>query len=314
MKIVFMGTPDFAVAALERLIADGHEVTGVFTQEDKPKGRHMTLTPPPVKVYAMEHGIPVVQLKTLKNGAAIPYLQEFAPDLIVVAAYGMLLRKDVLEFPKYGCINVHASLLPKYRGAAPINHCILDGCTETGVTTMQMDEGLDTGDMLVSKSIPIGEDETAGELFDRLAVLGGDVLSETLVLLEQGKLNPVKQNDADMTYAGMLSKADSPIDWNRPAGDIHNQVRGLSPWPTASTELDGKSFKIHATRKADKPAEAPAGAVPGQLTAAKDRLFVCCGDGAYLELLEVQPLGSRRMTAADYLRGHRPEAGTCFSF
>jgi len=312
MKIVFMGTPDFAVVPLERLVADGHDVVGVFTQADKPKGRHMTLTPPPVKVAAEAHGIPVYQPTSLKHGEAMPILEELRPDLIVVAAYGMILRSDVLHFPKYGCINVHASLLPKYRGAAPINQVILNGEPETGVTTMQMDEGLDTGDMLLSRAIPIGEDETAGELFDRLAALGGDVLSATLDLLEKGELHPVQQDDSQMTYAGMLSKADSPVDWTRSAQDIHNQIRGLNPWPTASTTLAGKPFKLHASRKVAAPAAAPADAKAGQIVTGKDALYVRCGDGNYLQLTEVQPLGSRKMAAADYLRGHPIAPGTCF--
>ena len=305
MRIVFMGTPDFAVASLERLISDGHNVVGVFTQADKPRGRHMTLTPPPVKVCAMEHDIPVYQPESLKHGEAMPVLEELQPELIVVAAYGMILKSDVLDFPKYGCINVHASLLPKYRGAAPINWVIINGEKETGVTTMQMNEGLDTGDMLVSEKIEIGADETAGELFDRLAVLGGDVLSETLERLAAGTLHPVPQNDAEMTYASMLSKKDSPIDWSRTAQEVHDQVRGLSPWPGAASVLDGKTFKIHRTKRTDMKRKD----VPGRLLEEKGSLYAVCGDGMLLELCEVQPLGSRKMTSADYLRGHHPEAG-----
>ena len=305
LKIVFMGTPDFAVSSLERLIAEGYEVVGVFTQPDKPKGRKHILTPPPVKVCAELHGIPVYQPESLKNGEAMPVLEELRPDVIVVAAYGMLLRSDVLQFPKYGCINVHGSLLPKYRGAAPIQRCVLNGETETGITTMQMDEGLDTGDILLTETVSVGEDETAGELFDRLAVLGGNVLVKTLEALEAGTLTAVPQNGEESTYASMLSKKDSSVDWNRTAAEIHNQIRGLNPWPTASCERDGKALKLHTSRmREDLTDEKTDRGAPGALYAEDGRLFVRCGDGVYLELLEVQPLGSRRMAAKDYLLGH----------
>ncbi len=310
LKIVFMGTPDFAVASLERLIASRHEVAGVFTQPDKPKGRKHVLTAPPVKECAQANGIPVFQPASLKNGEAMPVLEELKPDVIVVAAYGMLLKSDVLHFPKYGCVNVHGSLLPKYRGAAPIQRCVIDGEKETGITTMLMDEGLDTGDMLLSESVSIGEDETAGELFDRLASLGGDVLLRTLDALEAGTVTPTPQNDAESCYAKMLSKEDSPVDWSRPAQEIHNQIRGLAPWPVASTTRDGQGLKLHASRKAPDYTDARTGAAePGALFSEDRRLFVRCGDGKYLELTEVQPVGSRRMTAADYLLGHGVSKG-----
>ncbi|MBO4383628.1 MAG: methionyl-tRNA formyltransferase [Clostridia bacterium] len=305
-----MGTPDFAVRSLERLIAEGYEIVGVFTQPDKPKGRKHVLTPPPIKECALLHGIPVYQPASLKNGEAMPILEELQPDLIVVAAYGMILRSDVLQFPKYGCINVHGSLLPKYRGAAPIQRCILDGETETGVTTMQMDEGLDTGDMLVAEAISIGENETAGELFDRLAVLGGNVLVKTLAALEAGTLVPTPQDDAASCYAKMLSKEDSPVDWTRAAQDIHNQIRGLSPWPGAVTMRDGAPLKLHRSVLApDRTDETTGCSAPGDLYAEKGRLFVRCGDSAYVELLEVQPQGSRAMDTKSYLLGHPVEAG-----
>ena len=300
-----MGTPDFAVSPLERLIAEGHEVVGVFTQPDKPKGRKHVLTPPPVKECAELHDIPVFQPASLKNGEAMPILEELQPDVIVVAAYGMILRSDVLHFPKYGCINVHGSLLPKYRGAAPIQRCILDGETETGITTMLMAEGLDTGDMLLSESIPIGENETAGELFDRMAVLGGNVLIRTLEALENGTATCTPQDDELSCYAKMLSKEDSPVDWDRSAQEIHDQIRGLSPWPTASTPRDGQLLKLHVSRKAEDLSDEMTGlSENGALFSEKGRLFVRCGDGGYLELTEVQPAGSRRMSAADYLLGH----------
>ncbi len=311
MRIVFMGTPDIASTVLERLIADGHDVCGVFTRMDKPQGRHQVLTPPPVKVTALEHNIPVYQPKTLKNGEEMPVLEELQPDVIVVCAYGLLLRSDVLHFPKYGCLNVHASLLPMYRGAAPINWVILNGETETGITIMQMDEGLDTGDMLYQKKISIHPDETAGELFDRMAALGAEAMSEALVKLEAGELHPVPQT-GESCYASMLSKKDSPICWSRTAQEIHNQIRGLSPWPGAATTLNGKILKIHRSFLAPKPVAR--NALPGTIFTDQGHLFVTCKEGQQLELLEVQAQGSKKMSAADYLRGHAIPDGTRFTW
>lgn len=309
-----MGTPDFAVSSLERLIAEGHEVVGVFTQPDKPKGRKHILTPPPVKECALLHHIPVYQPESLKHGEAMPILEQAQPDVIVVAAFGMLLKSDVLDFPKYGCINVHASLLPKYRGAAPINACILNGETETGVTTMLMNEGLDTGDILLSETVAIGENETAGELFDRLAVLGGTVLAKTLEAIEAGTLTRTPQDDAQSCYAGMLSKADSPVDWTRPAQEVHNRIRGLSPWPGALTTRDGSPLKLHRSVLAPECSDEMTGcSEAGALFAEQGRLFVRCGDGNYVELLEVQPHGSRAMDTKSYLLGHPVEAGQSVS-
>ena len=309
-----MGTPDFAVSSLERLIAEGHEVVGVFTQPDKPKGRKHILTPPPVKECALLHHIPVYQPESLKHGEAMPILEQAQPDVIVVAAFGMLLKSDVLDFPKYGCINVHASLLPKYRGAAPINACILNGETETGVTTMLMNEGLDTGDILLSETVAIGENETAGELFDRLAVLGGTVLAKTLEAIEAGTLTRTPQDDAQSCYAGMLSKADSPVDWTRTAQEVHNRIRGLSPWPGALTTRDGSPLKLHRSVLAPECSDGKTGcSEPGALYAEQGRLFVRCGDGNYVELLEVQPHGSRAMDTKSYLLGHPVEAGQSVS-
>lgn len=314
LRIIFMGTPDFAVSSLERLIAEGHEVVGVFTQPDKPKGRKHILTPPPVKECALLHHIPVYQPESLKHGEAIPILEQAQPDVIVVAAFGMLLKSDVLDFPKYGCINVHASLLPKYRGAAPINACILNGETETGVTTMLMNEGLDTGDILLSETVAIGENETAGELFDRLAVLGGTVLARTLEAIEAGTLTRTPQDDAQSCYAGMLSKADSPVDWTRSAQEVHNRIRGLSPWPGALTTRDGSPLKLHRSVLAPECSDEQTGcSEPGALFAEQGRLFVRCGDGNYVELLEVQPHGSRAMDTKSYLLGHPVEAGQSVS-
>lgn len=309
-----MGTPDFAVSSLERLIAEGHEVVGVFTQPDKPKGRKHILTQPPVKECALLHHIPVYQPESLKHGEAMPILEQAQPDVIVVAAFGMLLKSDVLDFPKYGCINVHASLLPKYRGAAPINACILNGETETGVTTMLMNEGLDTGDILLSETVAIGENETAGELFDRLAVLGGTVLAKTLEAIEAGTLTRTPQDDAQSCYAGMLSKADSPVDWTRTAQEVHNRIRGLSPWPGALTTRDGSPLKLHRSVLALECSDEMTGcSEAGALFAEQGRLFVRCGDGNYVELLEVQPHGSRAMDTKSYLLGHPVEAGQSVS-
>ncbi len=308
MRIVFMGTPDFAVPTLLRLISDGHEVVGVFTQPDKPKGRKLELTPSDVKVCALEHKIPVFQPKSLKNGEAMPILNELKPDVIVVAAYGMILREDVLNFPKYGCINAHGSILPKYRGAAPIQWAVLDGEKETGVTAMQMDKGLDTGDMLLTEKVTVGENETSGELFDRLSFLAADVISEVLCLAEKGELHPVPQDDSKSTYARMLSKEDCPLDFSKPALEVHNKIRGLSPWPVAQTGLFGNVFKIHLSNLTD--IKAKPGTKPGSIFTDKNNMYVSCGDEYLLKLVTVQPKGSKKMSAADYLRGHNP--GTSF--
>ena len=300
-----MGTPDFAVPILRALVSAGHNVVGVFTQPDKPKGRKFILTPPPVKVLANELNIPVYQPESVKNGEAMPILSELKPDIIVVAAFGMLLKSDVLDFPRYGCINVHGSLLPKYRGAAPIQRAIIDGEKETGITIMQMAQGLDTGDMLLKESVDILENETAGELFDRLADLGAKMIVKALAEIEKGSLIPEKQDDSKSSYAHMLSKADSPIDWNRTAIEIHNQIRGLSPWPVATTMLEGKTFKIHESRLTGKSAKA--GTAPGTVIVEKNDMFVVCGDMQLLQLTFVQPFGSKSMATADFLRGHKIE-------
>lgn len=302
MNIVFMGTPDFAVPVLTNLISAGHNVLGVFSQPDKPKGRHYTLTPPPVKVCAEAHGIPVYQPESLKNGEALPILSKLCPDVIVVAAYGQILKTDVLDFPKHGCLNVHASLLPKYRGAAPIQRAIIDGEKKTGVCIMQMGPGLDSGDVISRREVEILENETGGELFDRLAQIGAELLCETLPMVEAGTITPVPQDDAQMTYASMLSKADCPIDFAKSDEAIHNQIRGLNPWPTATLTKDGEVFKVHESRLCDKTME---DTKPGTLVSERDRLFVVCGNKKLLELTVVQPFGSKRMSAADYLRGHK---------
>jgi methionyl-tRNA formyltransferase len=307
MRIVYMGTPDFAVAALERILQDGHEVSAVFTQPDKPQGRKMTLTPPAVKVRAMEAGIPVYQPESFRDESQLELLQQLNPEVIVVAAYGKLLPKYVLDFPKYGCINIHGSLLPKYRGAAPIQWAVINGEKTAGVTTMQMDVGLDTGDMLLKAETEVGENETAGELFDRLAVMGADLISETLRRLPAG-IPATPQDESQSNYASMLKKDMAVIDWNKSAQEIHNLVRGLNPWPIALTTLGEKRLKIFETRMTEKTSDK----MPGEviLSDPKKGLEICCGDGAVLSVTEVQLVGKKRMGACDYLRGHAITEGT----
>jgi methionyl-tRNA formyltransferase len=310
MRIVYMGTPDFAVAPFLKLLDDGHEVVGVFTQPDKPQGRKMRMTPPPVKSAALERNIPVFQPNTFKDFAMEETLQNLNPDLIVVVAYGKLLPKYVLQIPPYGCINVHGSLLPKYRGAAPIQWSVIDGNTYAGITTMQMNEGLDTGDMLLQAKTEIGENETSGELYERLTNIGADLLSETIQRLESGLLTPKKQDEHLATYASMLNKEMAVIDWSKPAQTIHNQIRGLNPWPIAITMLDGNKFKIYASCKTEETAQAEPGTIVR--SDAKKGLWVCCGDGRLLRLIELQAPGSKRMTAEAYLLGHQIAEGSVF--
>lgn len=304
MKIVFMGTPEFAVPCLARLLEDGHTVPLVVTQADKPKGRGHRLTPPPVKAFALERGLPVYQPQSMKAPETLERLREAAPELIVVVAYGKILPPAVLELPPHGCINVHASLLPRYRGAAPIQWAVLNGETEAGVTTMQMDAGLDTGDMLLSASCPVPEDMTAGQLHDRLSLLGAQVLSETLNALKANTLTPKKQNDGESCYAPMLDKSLSPLDWSRPAAQLHNQVRGLNPWPSACCRCQGRLLKVHASRVGES-----SDAEPG-IVIKLNPFTVSCGGHTSLELLEVQGEGARRMSGADFLRGHPLAVGS----
>lgn len=300
MKIVFMGTPDFAVPSLESLYENGYEVAAVFCQPDKPKGRGYKLLPPPVKVTALEHYTKVYQPESLKkNGEEyIQILKDIAPDCIVVAAYGKILPKEVLDIPRLGCINIHGSLLPKYRGAGPIQWAVLNDEKETGITSMLMGEGLDTGDMLIKKSTPIGENETAAELFDRLAVMGAEVLLETIEKFDKGEIIPEVQNEQDATYAPMLSKDMCKIDFDQPVRKVHKQICGLSDWPCATTNINGKRLKIyHSEIASDKPS----GKNPGEVVDTKD-FSIACADGV-IRFTEVQAEGSKRMKAADYLRG-----------
>lgn len=307
LRTVFMGTPDFALQTLQGLIDAGCNLVGVYTQPDRPKGRGKQMAPPPVKELARQHGIPVYQPQKLRQPEVVTELEAMAPDLIVVVAYGQILPKSVLDIPKYGCINVHASLLPRYRGAAPINKAIIDGETETGITTMYMDVGLDTGDMLVKKTLTIGAEETAGELHDRLAVLGREAMEETLRQLCAGTLQREVQDDAQSSYAPMMKKEDGVIDWSRSALEIHNQVRGLDPWPGAYTSLGGELLKLARTTPQDN-ADAPR---PGTVIAAdRDGVQIACGSGSLL-VRELQLAGRKRLGAADFLRGCPLQPGTC---
>ncbi|MDH3808787.1 MAG: methionyl-tRNA formyltransferase [Desulfuromonadales bacterium] len=303
LRTVFMGTPDFALQTLQGLIDAGCKMVGVYTQPDRPKGRGKQLAVPPVKELAQKYDIPVYQPLKLRQSEAVAELEALAPDLIVVVAYGQILPKRVLEIPAHGCINVHASLLPKYRGAAPINKAIIDGETETGITTMYMDVGLDTGDMLVKKALSIGPEETAGELHDRLASLGRETMEETLRQLCAGTLQREVQDDEQSTYASLMKKEDGRIDWSRSAQEIHNHVRGLDPWPGAYTTINGELLKLAETRP-----EAAEG-LPGNVIAAdKNGVCVACGSGS-LRIQQLQLAGRKRLAAADFLRGCPLEAG-----
>ena len=303
MRIVFMGTPDFAVPSLQALIDAGHDVCAVYTQPDKPQGRKQILTAPPVKTLALEHDIPVFQPNTLKNEDEQARLRELAPEVIIVVAYGKLLPKAVLDIPPHGCINVHGSLLPRWRGAAPIQWAVIAGDEMAGVTTMQMAEGLDTGDMLLTYETKVGEKETAGELFDRLAQSGAELLIQTLVKLDE--ITPRPQDDAQSCYAHMLDKQMAVIDWSKSAHEIDCLIRGLNPWPIALTTLSGERLKVFAAEKAAGNGE------PGTVLEAdpKKGLTVACGEGA-LRLTEIQLVGGKRMKATDFLRGHAIEVGT----
>jgi len=304
MRILFMGTPEFAEISLKALVEDNRDVVCVITQPDKPKGRGYEMAMPEVKVYALEKNIPVHQPETLKNGAILPLLEEYRPDVIIVVAYGKILPEYILNFPKHGCINIHGSLLPEYRGAAPIQRAVIDGKKVSGVTSMYMEKGLDTGDMLIKKELPIGIETTAGEYHDALAVLGGEVLLETLDALEKGTLSPEKQDDSLSTYASQLSKAEGEIDWNNTNEAIYNKVRGLNPWPKAFSFIDGKRFVIDFVYKCDDNGNA--GEV---LRADKDGILVAAKEGSVL-IKELKVEGKKKMTVEDYLRGHRIEKGT----
>ena len=300
MKLVYMGTPDFAVPALEKLAAV-HEVAAVFTQPDKPVGRKQILTPPDVKVCAERLGIPVCQPASMKTPEAFELLKSFAPEVIVVAAYGQILPKAVLDLPAYGCVNIHGSLLPKYRGAAPIQQAVLNGDAVTGVTTMLMDVGLDTGDILLTKETPIGENETSAELFDRLSLLGGELILETLDALAQGSVTPKKQDEALATHTSKIDKSLCPIDFTSSAQAVHNLIRGLYSWPVATAQIGGKRVKIHKARIAKGSGSA------GVILSVKP-FVIACGEGA-VEILELQPEGKKKMSAEAFAAGHDLKIG-----
>ena len=303
MKLVFMGTPAFAVPSLEGLVRAGHQVAGVFSQPDRPVGRHQNkLQPTPVKERAQSHGIPVYQPETLRDGTALAILRELAPELIVVAAYGRFLPDDILALPARGCINVHSSLLPKYRGSAPINWAVLNGEAETGVTIQRMVHDMDAGDIILQRATPIGADEDAAALYDRLAELGGELAVEAVARIGAGTVSYTPQDHGQATQAPMLSRELSPIDWTRSAQAVHNKIRGLHPWPVASTDaVSGETMKIYRSALPDRTT----GARPGAIVAAgREGIDVACGDGRVLRILELQPPGKKRMPAAAYLAGH----------
>ena len=301
MKILFMGTPEFAVPSLNALLGAGHTVCGVFTQPDKPKNRGMKLLPSPVKVCALSHEIPVFQPAKMRDGEALGYLRELDPELIVVAAYGKILPSEILDYPARGCINVHSSLLPKYRGAAPINWAILNGETVTGVTIMHMAPALDAGDIISQASTPIGADETAPTLTARLAELGAELRVSAVEAIGAGTAARTPQDEAGSTYAPMLSRELSPMDWNKPARTLHDQVRGLLPWPAAVAEFGGIRCKVFST---DIPLQTTDAAPGTILEAGKRGIDIACGGGTVLHIDELQADGGKRMKAADYLRGH----------
>ena len=303
MRIVFMGTPDFAVPSLEALVQAGHEVCGVFSQPDKPVGRHQNkLQPTPVKACAQSHGIPVFQPTKLRDGTALAQLKELNPELIVVAAYGRILPDDILALPPKGCINVHSSLLPKYRGSAPIHWAVINGEQETGVTIMHMASELDAGDIIAQAATPIAPNETVETVHDRLAQMGGELLVKTVAQIADGTASRVPQDPSQVTLAPMLSRSLSPIDWEQPARSIHNKIRGLVPWPATSTDIFSKEpVKVFSSvETGESTAKAPGTVV----RTGSDGIDVACGDGQVLRLLELQAPGSRRMAAGDYLRGH----------
>lgn len=300
MRILFMGTPDFAVEQLKRLVEDGHEICGVFTQPDKPKNRGMKMTFSPVKEYALICGLDVYQPTKMRDGSALAIVEKLRPELIVVAAYGRILPEDILSAAPMGAINVHSSILPQYRGAAPINWAILDGRKETGVTIMYMAKELDAGDVICMRKTEILPEEDAQELTGRLALLGADALAEAIGQLASGTVVRTPQDHSAFSYAPMLSKELSPMDWSRSAQALHDQVRGLIPWPCATMELGGKKVKVFKTRIGGE-VQAKAGAI---VTADKRGLEIACGDGRSLWILQLQAEGGKRMMAADYLRGH----------
>lgn len=297
MRIVFMGTPDIAATCLKKLLEEKFEIVGVYTQPDRPKGRGMKLVASPVKEVALAAGISVFQPESFREDAAVEQLRDLKPDVVAVVAYGRILPQRVLEIPPMGCVNIHASILPQYRGSAPYQWAVLDGCQETGVTAQYMSRGVDEGDIIDIARTPIGENETAGELLDRLAVLGADLLCKTMGRFSQGKVEGTPQQ-GEATFAPMLSKEICPIDWSKTAQQVHNHIRGLHPWPVATAVLGGTFFKIHSS------VVVPGSGKPGQILGlTKTGLQVACGEGA-VEIRILQAEGGKRMAAPDYFRGH----------
>lgn len=312
MRLVFMGTPDFAVPSLEALIASKHNVIGVFTQPDRPAGRGKKLKASPVKTCALTHRLPVYQPERVKNPDAVVLLQALNPDAIVVVAYGQILSPEILQLPSYGCINVHASLLPAYRGAAPIQWAVMHGEKETGITTMLMDKGLDTGDMLCKARLPIPDDATGGEIHDRLALLGARLIIETLTGVEEGKLRPTSQQ-GESSYAPLLKKEHEKVDWQRRAEEIHNQIRGLNPWPGAYTLRRGEVLKLWRSRTDFTPSPGasarPGGYGAGTIVSVRDEGFVVRTGKGDLLVTEVQPAGKKAMGGKDFALGHHIQPG-----
>ena len=301
MNVVFMGTPDIAATCLNRILEDGFQVTAVYTQPDRPKGRGMKLVASPVKELALKHNIPVYQPENFRADETVEELRALQPDVVAVVAYGRILPQRVLDIPAKGCINIHASVLPKYRGSAPYQWAVLDGLEETGVTAMYLCREMDAGDIIDVSKTPIGENETAGELLDRLAVLGGELLSKTLGRMAKGDVERTKQDESQVSYAPMLDKSICPVDWEKTAQEIHNQVRGLHPWPVATTELGGKKMKLHQTVVVEGHTDLTPGSV---VELNKKGLRMACGGGTVLEIRQLQAEGGKRMAAPDWFRGH----------
>ena len=304
MKVIFMGTPDFSVGTLEALIAAGHEVTLAVTQPDKPKGRGKSMQYPPVKEAALAHGIEVYQPKRIRETECVEYLKKYEADIFVVVAFGQILTKEILEMPKYGCINVHASLLPKYRGAAPIQWAVINGEDVTGVTTMRMDEGIDTGDMILKEEVVLDKEETGGSLFDRLAKKGADLCVKTLTAIEEGTATYIPQKHEEATHTSMIKKQLGEMDWTKPAQELECLVRGLNPWPSAYTHLNGKTLKIWKSSVLEKET----GKESGTIEVGKNTIAVQTGKGM-LQLEEIQLEGKKRMQTDAFLRGVSLETG-----
>lgn len=314
MRVVFMGTPDFSVGTLKALAAAGHEIAGVVSQPDKPKGRGKNLQPTPVKEAAMELGLSVYQPKKVRDSEFLEVLKELNPEVIVVVAFGQLIPKSILELAPYGCINVHASLLPKYRGAAPIQWAVIDGEPETGVTIMRMDEGLDTGDMISKVTVPVSADETGGSLFDKLSEAGAKLLVETLPSLEEGTAVFEKQPEESPTaYAGMIKKSMGDLDWNRPAEELERLIRGLNPWPSAYTKLDGKTLKIWKAQVLEEKEEEEK-QMPGTILSTDQQEFKVKTGKGILKITELQLEGKKRMDTSSFLRGYHLEGGKVLPF